>query len=140
MMQLALRLLERAEPGGPSKIDKETPVEVTDAVHHITLDTGGAVGGFQAPWTINGVIAPAGQDQRRFDLRFEFSVPSEGETQKASMRLKGLADFGGAAFPLSGTESLDGWQLTWRDENDAAAKDAGTVGTLGELRDLIQRN
>jgi hypothetical protein len=138
MMQLALRLLERAEPGGPSKIDKETPVEVTDAVHHITLDTGGAVGGFQAPWTISGVIAPAGQDQRRFDLRFEFTVPSEGEAQKASMRLKGLADFGGADFPLSEADSLDGWQLTWRDENDAAAKEADKATTLGELRALLK--
>jgi hypothetical protein len=140
MMQLALRLLERAAPGGPSAIDRETPVDVTDAVHHITLDTGGAVGGFQAPWSVSGVIAPAGPDQRRFDLHFEFSVPSEGETQQASMRLKGLADFGGGDFPVSDSESLDGWQLSWRDENDAAAKEAGSVGTLGQLRKLIQGN
>ena len=121
-------------------ISKETPVEVTDEVHHITLDTGDAVGGFLAPWTVSGVIAPAGPDQRRFDLRFEFTVPAEGEAQKASMRLKGLATFGGADFPLSDAESLDGWQLTWRDENDAAAKKADTVTTLGELRALLRGN
>ena len=30
MMQLALRLLERAEPGGPSKVTAETSVDLTE--------------------------------------------------------------------------------------------------------------
>jgi hypothetical protein len=140
MMQLALRLLERAEPGGPSAVSKETEVDVTDSIHHINLDTGGAVGGFQAPWTLRGSIAPAGDMQRRFDLRFEFSVGASGEAQSASMRLKGLADFSGNAFPLAEDESLQGWQLSWRDEKDPAAGGAGAAATLADLRALIRSN
>jgi len=137
MMQLALRLLERAEPGGPAKITAATDVDLEDAIHHINLDTGVAVGGFRAPWKINGSISPPGQTQRRFDLRFTFSIGAEGEVQQASMRLSGLAEFAGGQFPLPGSTRIGDWDLTWRDEIDALPAKAET---LDELRASIRKD
>ena len=54
MMQLALRLLERSEPGGPSRITGPVEVDLLDEINHINLDTGSAEGGFRAPWSIAG--------------------------------------------------------------------------------------
>ena len=72
MMQLALRLLERSVPAGPSAVRSPTEVDIEDEINHIHLDTGDAVGSFLAPWSISGRIVPVGDETRRFDLRFEF--------------------------------------------------------------------
>ncbi len=138
MMQLTLRLLERSEPAGPSRITQSRNVELEDTINHINLDTGTAVGGFQAPWSISGSISAAGETQRRFDLRFSFTASAEGEVQKASMRLSGLADFADSDFPIDGSESLQDWGIDWRNENDASAGPAGQAETLDELREVIR--
>lgn len=140
MMQLTLRLLERSEPGGPSRVTHSRNVELEDTINHINLDTGTAVGGFQAPWSISGSIAAAGETQRRFDLRFGFTAGAPGEVQKASMRLSGVADFAESDFPIDGSASLGGWGIDWRNENDAAARPAGQAETLDELREVIRNN
>ena len=44
MMQLALRLLERSEPGGPSKITGPLEVDLLDEINLIHLDTGNSGG------------------------------------------------------------------------------------------------
>ena len=137
MMQVALRLRERAEPGGPANITTAVDVDLEDTIHHINLDTGAAVGGFRAPWKVEGSIAPPGHDQRRFDLRFTFSVGVEGEVQLASMRLSGLADFADHEFPLPGSTAIGDWFLTWRDEERAAS---AIPGTLDELRAVIGKD
>lgn len=137
MMQLALRLLERAAPEGPGGIAAVTPVDLEDTVNPILLETATAAGGFQAPWSLEGEIAPVGPDQRRFDLHFHFSVGAGSAAQAASMRLRGQADFADSDFPLPGATLLAGWQLTWRDSEDPAAEAAGQAGTLDELRRLI---
>ena len=140
MFQLALRLLERSEPGGPGRITEPTEVDVLDEINQIYLETDSAIGGFHAPWSVKGSIAPAGADQRRFDLRFEFTVGAGSEVQQGAMRLKGLADFSGADFPLPGSGSLDDWTLTWRDEQDPARAAATGAKTLDELRAAIREN
>lgn len=137
MMQLALRLLERSEPAGPSKITGPREVDVLDEINHINLDTGSAAGGFRAPWSIAGKISAPGKTERKFDLNFTFSVGAPGEVQQASMRLYGVADFAEAKFPISGESSIDGWNLDWRNEGDAVP---GEANTLDELRALIRNN
>lgn len=137
MMQLALRLLERAEPGGPSRVTGVTEVDLEDTINPIFLETQSATGGFQAPWSLDGEIAPVGEMQRRFDLRFHFTAGAGSAAQKASMRLRGQADFADRLFPLSDSTPLADWQLTWREEGDAAATAAEQAATLGELRKLI---
>ena len=137
MMQLALRLLERSEPGGPSRITEPREVDILDEINHINLDTGSAAGGFQAPWSIAGKISAPGKTQRKFDLNFSFTVGAGSEVQKASMRLYGVADFEQSDFPIPGASSLDGWNLAWRNEGDEVP---GQANTLDELRELIKSN
>lgn len=138
MMQLALRLLERTAPDGPAPIQAPVDVELEDAINPIHLETYSAVGGFPAPWRVSGRIAPAGADQRRFDLRFEFTAPTDGGAKQGRIRLKGVADFSAVDFPVSEAGSLAGWSMTWRDENDAAIPAAARAETLAELRRAIR--
>jgi hypothetical protein len=137
MMQLALRLLERSEPGGPSRITDPVEVDLLDEINHINLDTGSAQGGFRAPWSIAGSISAESETQRRFDLRFTFSAGAPGEVQQASMRLYGLAEFAETDFPVSGSSPIAQWDLAWRNKNDAVR---GKAKTLDELRALIRKN
>ena len=102
---------------------------------NIMLDTGTAVGGFQAPWSIEGKITALDETRRRFDLRFNFTVPVGGEVQKSSMRLYGTAQFAAADFPLPGSTGLEGWDLSWREEKDRVS---GEAKTLDELRALLR--
>ena len=135
MMQLALRLLERSEPGGPGKITGTRDVDLLDEINHINLDTGGAVGGFRAPWSIRGKIWPDSDTARRFDLRFYFTVFSEAGPQQGDMTLRGVAEYADTEFPVPGSSALDGWNLSWRNEEDGVS---GKAETLDGFRKLLR--
>lgn len=139
MMQLALRLLERSVPAGPSAVTSAIEVDVEDKINHIHLDTGDAAGSFLAPWSVSGRIVPAGEARRRFDLRFEFHAGQPGEAQQAEMRLSGVADYAHSDFPLAGSSRLEGWELSWRRPEDTAAA-AAAPEILQELRELLRVN
>ena len=139
MMQLALRLLERSEPGGPSRVDGKVTVDLEDDINHINLDTGTAVGGFQAPWSIEGSIAPQGETDRRFDLVFSFTAPGPEGPVRGRMRLAGIAEFSQREFPVAGNSALEGWMLDWRDPEDGAARQVGDTETLDDLRARIRQ-
>ncbi len=136
MMQLALRLLERAEPGGPSRISEQRDIDLDETIDPIYLESYTASGVFQAPWSLRGRILPAGDTRWRFDLEFDFTA----EGQQGKMRLQGQADFASLAFPLQGSDSLSGWQLSWRDEavTTAAQPATDTAATLDELREIVR--
>jgi len=134
MMQLALRLLERASPAGPSAISASSDVDVEDEINPIHLDSGGAEGSFIAPWSVNGTILPVGDTQRRFDLQFRFSTGNPGEDLAGSMRLSGLAEYADTQFPLGPSSALEGWQASWRDKADPAVGTEKSASTLEELR------
>jgi len=138
MMQLALRLLERAEPGGPAKITEAREIEVLEESSPIELESYSAVGGFKAPWALKASIEPVGESRRRFDLHFEFTAGAGSEAQRGTMRLKGVADFAVLEFPLAGSTSLEKWSLTWRGEDEPATLAAEKPQTLDELRALLR--
>jgi hypothetical protein len=140
MMQLALRLLERLEPAGPSAIVERREGEVEDLINPINLDTGVVSGGFPAPWRVQALIWPQADTQRRFDLAFSFNAPGEdgSDAGQGKMRLSGVAEYAAGEFPLGAEMTLQGWTLSWRDQDDAAAEKAGQAATLGELRQLLQ--
>lgn len=131
MLQLALRLLERSEPGGPSKIVTAQAVDVLDEINHIYLDTGYAEGGFQAPWSIDGRISAPDETVRKFDLNFMFTVTSPEGVVRTAIRLYGDAQYAKTAFPVPGSSAIGEWGIDWRDENDAIQV---TATTLEELR------
>ncbi len=138
MMQLALRLLERAEPGGPAAVTEEKAIDLVETANPILLQSYSASGGFQAPWSLSGRIAPAGETRRRFDLHFEFTAGAGSEAQQGTMRLKGIADFASLDFPLAGDTELEGWTLTWRDAEGSEPPPAERPTTLDALRTLIR--
>jgi hypothetical protein len=140
MMQLALRLLERSAPAGPSTITGPGDVAVDEQISPIHLDSGSAAGSFTAPWSVKGTIEPVGETKRRFDLQFRFSTGNPGEDLAGAMRLSGLAEYADTQFPLTPSSVLEGWQLNWRDEADPAAGAAQSAATLEELRGLIRAN
>lgn len=138
MMQLALRLLERAEPGGPARLLEPRDIDLVEETSPIMLQSYSASGGFQAPWALRGRLSPEGETRRRFDLQFEFSVGAGSEAQRGTMRLKGVADFAELDFPLEGTADLAGWTLTWRDADDPAVGQVASLETLAQLRALLK--
>jgi len=140
MMQLGLRLLERAEPAGPIGITEARNIDLVEEVSPILLESYSASGGFQAPWALRGRIEPVDGTRRRFDLHFEFTAGAGSAAQKGTMRLKGTADFAEREFPVPGTIPLEGWTLTWRGENEPAALTNAQPQTLDELRALVRAN
>ncbi|MEJ2385417.1 MAG: hypothetical protein P8Y54_13685 [Xanthomonadales bacterium] len=138
MMQLAAQLLERLEPGGPSRIGERTERQIREETQHLYLDTGTATGEFQAPWTVSGTMWPIEGDARRFDVKFDFSVQTAEGVQNASMRLRGTATYARTPFPVGDDEPLDRWTLAWRDPADPAQAAAEGVDTLADLRDLLE--
>lgn len=142
MMQLALRLLERAQPGGPAAVTDQQDVRVEDKINLIHLQSGAAVGGFPAPWTVTGAIRAQGDTARRFELLFTFTTDgAEGASETTSqISFKGLAEYAPGVFPLTDELSLDDWELSWREDNEAIAAKAKGVDTLGELRQLLKNN
>ena len=142
MMQLALRLLERSIPAGPSAVVAREEVEVTDKKNGINLDSGAAVGGFPPPWKLQGKIWPESDSQRRFDLQFSFNAGGAAgdESQQAEMRLSGVADYAAAVFPVADNAALAEWDLSWRDANDPAELISAEAGTVAELRQLLKAN
>lgn len=134
MMQLAAFLLQRTLPDGPASVFQRTVVSFEEQREGIALDSGNAVGGFPAPWSVTATAEPHQQTHRRFDLKFSFSVP--GQQARADMRLRGTADYASRDFPLAGDMSLRDWHLSWRNENDPA-KNQEKPSNLAELRALI---
>ena len=102
------------------------------------LQSYAASGGFQAPWTLRGRLAPEGDTRRKFDLQFEFTVGAGSAAERGTMRFKGFADFAAQAFPLQETAKLEGWTLTWRDEDDPAMGQAAALETVAQLRALLR--
>ncbi len=140
MMQLALRLLEVSEPQGPSAVTKKQKADVVDEINYINLDTGSAAGGFPAPWSVQGTLAPEGETRRKFDLNFTFNTGGLAGTteQRGEMRLNGVAEYAPGEFPVADDLELKDWLLTWREPKDPASSLADGVKTLGELRTFLK--
>lgn len=134
MLQLTAYLLERTMPGGPASVFQRTVISIEETREGISLDSGNAVGGFPAPWSVTASAEPYEDTHRRFDLKFTFNVP--GTTETAEMRLKGIGDYAKRDFPLPDDMPLRDWIVTWRSENDAASG-AEKPATLQELRERI---
>lgn len=138
MMQLGLRLLERAAPAGPAAVTEPLEIDVTEEISPIYLESYAAMGAFQAPWSLRGTVWPAPDARRRFDLRFEFTAGAGDDAQRGTMRLKGIADFAARDFPVPGRARLEDWTLTWRDDSESAAQRDIKPRTLDDLRALIR--
>lgn len=70
MLELVLRLLERAVPGGPTTLVRDRHIDLSERRLPIGVSGVGAEGEFLAPWRLSGTIGPAGQGQVKFELEF----------------------------------------------------------------------
>jgi hypothetical protein len=67
LLNLTLRMLERAVPDGPQSVRRERTVSVKDGQSPISIETPSAKGVFLAPWQLTGKVARRGDDVE-FDL------------------------------------------------------------------------
>jgi hypothetical protein len=139
MMQLALSLLERVAPAGPSALVGTTAVDFEEPLNPIHLDSGGAAGSFWAPWSVSGTINAPDESQRQFDFHFRFSTGNPGEELIGSMRLWGAAEYAQKPFPVDPSSSLSDWVISWREEADPAMAASADIQTLESLRKLLRQ-
>lgn len=139
MMQLALSLLERVAPAGPSASVGTAQVDFDEPLNPIHLDSGSAAGSFWAPWSVSGTITALNESQRQFDFNFRFSTGNPGEELIGSMRLWGTAEYARKPFPVDPSSSLSDWVISWREAADPAMAASADIQTLESLRKLLRR-
>lgn len=110
LLNLTLRMLERAVPGGPQSLRGERAVKIADSSVAIVVDTPTAQGLFLAPWTLTGKVR-ANADGVAFDL----SLRSRSRTDPDGFHttaLRGTWRLDDVAAPAFGDDfPLEGWQL-----------------------------
>jgi hypothetical protein len=73
-LQLVLRLLELAHPGGPASLGGEVAVERKTNPEGLRVATPSMSGAFGPPSTLSGVLKPAGPDGVAYRLAFDHGV------------------------------------------------------------------
>ncbi|MFN7753533.1 MAG: hypothetical protein ACK5TE_14830 [Pseudomonadota bacterium] len=148
LLNLTLRMLERAVPGGPQSLRGERVVKVADPSVAIVVDTPTAQGLFLAPWTLTGKVRPTAEG-----VAFDFVLRSRSRTDPDgfhSTALRGTWQLDDRAPPAFGDDlSLEGWQLHSIQPAPGDARSPSPplwlavprpgFQTLGELRQALGR-
>ncbi|MCL2716964.1 MAG: hypothetical protein FWD68_21055 [Alphaproteobacteria bacterium] len=96
-MKLALILLDRVFPNGPSQITGQMDIDQT-GTEGIEYGTGSAGGSIPAPWHVKGKVSKLPDGRLPFELVLSFSTQQQGE-QSLAMTMKGeLAVLDGPVF------------------------------------------
>jgi hypothetical protein len=127
MLQLTLRLLERAIPGGPSSLARDTRVELNEQSTGIKVTGLGADGEFFAPWTLKGSVGPAGKGQVKFELDFVSTSRGKGRPPYETS-IAGIWQNAVPPVQLPDTYSLRGWRVY---QLKPVVKPRGMINTLG---------
>jgi len=137
-VRLALELLGRAFPGGPTSVTTSRTVDVTERKESIKVNTASAGGEYPAPWTLKG--SGKEEDSRKvFDLVFRCAGVEQVINLKGSWRAKKVQD------ELPDSLSVTGWRVFAigpysRQDGGGTIYDYGaqeirkTFRTLGEVR------
>jgi len=127
MLQLVLRLLERALPDGPKALTRETRIELSDPKAGIKVTGLGADGEFFAPWALKGVAAPAAGGAVKFELRF--ASASRGQPGRAYVTsITGIWENTASPLALPDATPLTGWRVY---QLRQVVKPRGTINTVG---------
>jgi hypothetical protein len=139
MLQLLFVLLQKGEPGGPAAVSERRELKHADALYPLQLETGGAQGGFPAPWEVEGIAYRFGDGSHRFDLEFSFEMQVLGETPSVSeIHLSGILDYQPREFPLAADLDITGWQLIALRDDEAEHFAQAAPKTLAELREQVK--
>jgi len=103
-VQIALKLLARAFPGGPRSIHGETPINVSETVKPLEVATPSASGAFPPPWSISG---KATETSGRISFVLAFSIQGQEQPLTISGTWERLTT--APAFPDS--QPIAGWRV-----------------------------
>jgi hypothetical protein len=109
MLQLVLRLLERAVPAGPASIKREIPLDVAEQDRSLKVSAIGTDGEFFAPWRVAGRIGPGADGQVRFELQF-VSANRSSRGAPYETRIAGIWQNASPPLQLHDTMPLRGWR------------------------------
>jgi len=86
-LQLVIRILDRAFPGGPTSVVGSQPIKATHDTKGIHVNTSGATGDFSPPWKATGKANRKDNSTVDFDLNFLWYMKSKPQ-QKSSQPSK----------------------------------------------------
>lgn len=139
MLQLLFVLMQKTLPEGPAALDERRELSHSDVRYPLELETGGARGGFPAPWEVQGVAYRFADGSHRFDLEFGFETRLIGEPVKRSeIKLSGMLDYRAVEFPVADDFSIKGWDLIPLIETESGAYDSLPEATLDALRQRVR--
>jgi len=82
MLRLADAMLNRSEPKGPHAVSSKQKWDVVEEKLDFSINTGFATGKFAAPWRVDGSGWRTESGHRRFELIFQFTIPTPDNTNK----------------------------------------------------------
>ena len=109
MLQLALRVLERAAPGGPGSVKHDIRIELAEPEKPVKVTGVGAEGEFFAPWSARGILGPAADGQIRFELEFDSARRAGASAYRTS--IAGIWQNASPPVQLPDTMTLRGWRV-----------------------------
>jgi len=127
MLQLVLRLLERAVPAGPASLKQDVRIDLSERVGGIKVTGIGTDGEFFAPWSLKGVAGPSSNGQVKFELEFVSASRAKGAPAHATS-IAGIWQDTGTVVNLPDQYSLRGWRVY---QIKSVVKPRGTINTLG---------
>ena len=149
-LQMALRLLARALPQGPSALGEQMDIDVDDDQNKLLLRKGPRARlEFNAPWRVRGGVARGEAGDIRFALDFTYGSGG-AKNGRAGVKLAGLWRQQSGLRALDDAFALTGWRVHRVDtvaevtggntvlENVAMARPL-QFATLGELRRRIEQ-
>ncbi len=151
LLQLALRLLERAVPQGPQAVSGEIAIDVRETMDAIRVRRGTiASTEFLPPWRLQGKAERLAPDQIRFDMKFAYSTIAAKDRQ-FEMDLVGVWQKETRLPVFAHDTPVSDWQVYRMDAvgknvagnyliDQVAVLQARRFKTLGELRSMIERN
>jgi len=137
MLQLLFVLMQKTAPDGPAALTERRELAHADEIYPLQLETGGAQGGFPAPWEVEGIAYRFEDGSHRFDLDFAFEMQVIGEpASRSEIHLSGMLDYRPGDFPLAPDVSLEGWTLIPLIEDEAGTYES--ADNLGSIREMVQ--
>lgn len=109
MLQLVLRLLERAVPAGPASVRRDMSIDTSENERALKVAAIGAEGEFLAPWRVRGRIGAGAHGQIRFELQF-VSANRSARATPYETRIAGIWQNASPPPQLPDTMPLRGWR------------------------------
>ena len=149
-MQLALKLLHLAFPGGPETVGETSPILLQETKRSIRVATPTSDGMLMAPWIVEGTASRQPGGEIVFDMVARARQLSGGEVSPLVLPMTGSWKRDPASANLQDSMSLEGWRIfvvtplnaPIQGKKDLVsgelASEAG-FNSLGQLRRAISR-